>query len=311
MISDERKKDLERQGYRIVGNHSAVKICSWTKKSLLNQDVCYKEKFYNIKSHQCCQMTPSIYCCNKCLFCWRDINNFNKNLIEKLDDPKEIIDTCIKKQRELLNGFPGNKNLNKKKFKEAQNPKYFAISLTGEPFIYSKLDDLISELKKRRYCSFLVTNGMFPKKIENLSTLPTQLYVSLDAPNKELYKKVDNPLFKDYWLRLNKTLEILPSLNTRVCLRLTLVKNLNLCNELEYSKLIKKASPDFVELKSFMAVGYSRQRLEYNDMPLHSDIKKFSKKIALLTNLKIIDEKPESRVVLLMQKDKNRKLDFN
>jgi len=317
MINLERKKELEKQGYRVIGNHSAVKICSWTKKSLLDKDVCYKQTFYNIKSHQCCQMTPSLYCCNKCLICWRDITQFNKNSLSEidktneLDEPKDIIDNCIIKQRELLNGFPGNNNINQKKFKESLNPKYFAISLTGEPFIYPKIDSLLQELKKRNCCSFLVTNGMFPKKIENLSTLPNQLYVSIDAPNKELNKKIDNPSFKDHWSRLNKTLELLSSLKTRTCLRLTLVKNLNMQDTEGYAKLIKKARPKFVEIKSFMSVGYSRYRLEYKDMPLHNEIKEFSRKISMLTDYKIVDEKANSRVVLLMEDDRNRRLNFN
>ncbi|MFH1209384.1 MAG: 4-demethylwyosine synthase TYW1 [archaeon] len=311
MISSERKKELEKQGYRIVGNHSAVKICTWTKKSLLDKDVCYKQTFYNIKSHQCCQMTPSLYCCNKCLICWRDTSQFNKNFLTEVDEPIDIINNSIIKQRELLNGFPGNENINQKKFKESLNPKYFAISLTGEPFIYPKIGSLLKELKKRNCCSFLVTNGMFPKSIENLSNLPTQLYVSIDAPNKELNKKIDNSSFKDHWSRLNKTLELLPSLNTRTCLRLTLVKGLNMQDELGYSKLIKKSKAKFVELKSFMAVGYSRYRLEYKDMPLHNEIKEFAEKICSLTDYKIVDEKINSRVVLLMKEDKNRRLDFN
>lgn len=29
----------------------------------------------------------------------------------------------------------------------------------------------------------------------------TQFYVSIDAPNKEILKKIDRPLFKDYWER--------------------------------------------------------------------------------------------------------------
>jgi tRNA wybutosine-synthesizing protein 1 len=54
-VDKEKKKNLEDQGYRIVKNHSAVKICRWTKNSIKNEGVCYKEKFYGIKSHKCCQ----------------------------------------------------------------------------------------------------------------------------------------------------------------------------------------------------------------------------------------------------------------
>ncbi|RLE45857.1 hypothetical protein DRJ22_03400 [Candidatus Woesearchaeota archaeon] len=35
MITPERKADLEKQQYRIVGNHSVVKVCSWTKLILV------------------------------------------------------------------------------------------------------------------------------------------------------------------------------------------------------------------------------------------------------------------------------------
>ena len=127
-ISDLVKKKLEKQGYRIIGNHSACKICTWTKKSLKDEDVCYKERFYNIKSHQCCQMTPSLYCTNSCIFCWRDISMLtSKKFIGKADEPKEIIQGCVKAQRELLNGFLGNPKTNLKKLKEAQNPRFFAV----------------------------------------------------------------------------------------------------------------------------------------------------------------------------------------
>ena len=40
------KKLMEKQGYRFIGNHSAVKTCEWTKKSLINKGSCYKQKFY-------------------------------------------------------------------------------------------------------------------------------------------------------------------------------------------------------------------------------------------------------------------------
>ena len=312
IINELQKKDLEKQGYRIVGNHSAVKICTWTKKSLLDEDFCYKQKFYNIKSHLCCQMTPSLLCVNRCLFCWRDISLLIGKKLVGEDEPETIIEGCIRKQRELLSGFFGNERVNKKKIKEAQNPKYWAISLSGEPTIYTKLSSLIKELHRRGNCTFLVTNGLFPKRIESLDELPVQLYVSLDAPNKEIYNKIDRPTMKDSWERLNQTLELLPSLETRTVLRLTLVRNLNLRNAKEYSKLIKKANPMFVELKAFMAVGYAGYRLQYSDMPSHEEIKNFAKEICSHTGLKIIDEKENSRVVLLAEKDsKKRKLKFD
>ena len=46
-------------------------------------------------------------------------------------------------------------------------------------------------------------------------------------------------------------------------------------------------------------------------MPRHEEIIEFSKQIAKLTGYKIIDEKPESRVVLMMKKDrKDRVMQF-
>lgn len=312
MVSDKIKTILEKQGYRLVGNHSACKICEWTRKSLVDEDVCYKQKFYGIQSHQCCQMTPSVFCINRCIFCWRDTSlTTKKSFGKKIDEPKEIIQGCIKAQRELLSGFGGNENTNIKKFKEAQNPKYFAISLTGEPTFYPKLNDLLSELKKQKKCSFLVTNGLFPKNLEKLDTLPIQLYISVDAPNKSLYEKIDRPLMKNSWGKFNQTLELLPSLNTRKVLRITLIKGLNMTDFIGYSKLIKKADSDFIEVKAYMWVGHSRLNLNLDNMPLHKDIIKFSKKISKATGLNIVDEKENSRVVLLTSGNKKRGLDFN
>ncbi|VVB78505.1 S-adenosyl-L-methionine-dependent tRNA 4-demethylwyosine synthase [uncultured archaeon] len=105
MISKKLKESLLKQHYRIVGKHSSVKICEWTKKSLINKGVCFKEKFYGIKSHRCCQMSPStVFCQNKCLHCWRAIElTDGKKMDSKIiDNPKEIINGCIEAQRKLL-----------------------------------------------------------------------------------------------------------------------------------------------------------------------------------------------------------------
>jgi wyosine [tRNA(Phe)-imidazoG37] synthetase (radical SAM superfamily) len=48
-----------------------------------------------------------------------------------------------------------------------------------------------------------------------------------------------------------------------------------------------------------MAVGGSREHLKYEDMPLHNEITEFSKKIEANSSYKIVNEKGDSRVVLL------------
>ena len=296
---------LKKQHYVIVGNHSAIQICKWTKESIRDRDVCYKQQFYGIESHRCCQMSPAVvWCHHRCIFCWRAIEYTLGNKIEgKIDEPSEIIDKCIEAQRKQLIGFQGNKKVNWKKLQEAFRPKHFAISLAGEPTIYPKISELISELKKRKITSFLVTNGMLPEVLAKIEP-PTQLYVSVDAPNEKIYKMVDRPV-SGCWENLIKTLKLLPKLKekTRTALRLTLIKNINMCQAKEYANLIKMAKPKFVEVKAYMAIGFSRKRLGLSFMPTHSEIKNFAKEISKYCNYKIIDEKENSRVVLMMRKD--------
>jgi tRNA wybutosine-synthesizing protein 1 len=88
-------------------------------------------------------------------------------------------------------------------------------------------------------------------------------------------------------------------LDCRTVFRINLVKDLNMIEPENYAELIKKANPMFVEIKGFMSVGFARQRLGYERMPLHEDIVEFAEKISKETGLKILDEKKESRVVLL------------
>ena len=313
-ISPELKILLEKQHYCFSGEHSAVKICTWTKKSLLDENVCYKEKFYGIRCHLCCQMTPSVgFCTNQCIHCWREMDytaGFKMDSI--VDDPKEIIKKSILCQRKLLNGFYGNEKVNRKKLNQAQEPMHFAISLTGEPTIYPKLSELITELHKQGKTTFLVTNGQFPDVIKNLKELPTQLYVSVSATNERDFQKLNKSCFKDGWQRLNKTLELMPKLKTRTVIRITLMKGINMKHEKDYADLIKKASPMFVELKAYMFVGSSRMRLLKENMPYHKDVKEFAEKVAELSGYKIIDEKEESRVVLLAKEDyKDRIMKFD
>lgn len=301
MIPEDLKKTFYNQQYRFAGGHSAVKICEWTKKSLRGEGVCYKQRFYGIESHRCLQMTPSVaWCPNRCIYCWRSIEKTLKSPEkgEKVSEPSEIIDQCIEAQRLLLTGFKGLDRADKKKWKEAQEPNQAAISLSGEPTAYPKISELIDEFHRRGFTTFLVTNGQYPEKLKGM-TEPTNLYISLDAPDEETYKRIDVPMFGDFWERMNRSLELMSGFSCRKVLRLTLVKGWNDHNTEGYADLIKKASPDFIEVKSYMFVGFSRQRLKKENMLYHEDVKAFAEKIAGLTGYKYKDEQKASRVVLL------------
>lgn len=294
------KRILQKQGYAIVGEHSAVKLCHWLRESLLHNRFCYKQKFYGIKSHRCLQMSPAVNnCTQNCLFCWR-FQGFNEIYLKKVDEPEFIVEESIRQQRRLITGYKGDPRVDRKKWEEAMEPNQVAISLIGEPTLYPRLGELIEEYHKRGFTTFLVTNGTMPEVIENLDPLPTQLYVTVAAPNKEIYKKLLVPLIKNGWERLNKTLEILPSLDTRKVIRHTLVKGWNMEGyEEDYAKLDMKAEPNFIEPKAYVFVGYSRERLTIDNMPSHEEVREFAKKMANLTSYYYEDEMKDSRVVLL------------
>ena len=314
MIPEKVKNVLRRQHYALAGRHSAIQVCRWTKKSLLDEGECYKQKFYGIQSHRCCQMSPAVmWCQNRCLHCWRAIELTIGDKLKESDEPKEIVDKCIEAQKKMLIGFKGNMKINLKKLKEAMEPMQFAISLSGEPTIYPKIGELITELRKRGKTTFLVTNGLMPERLKEMQKkkqLPTQIYLSVNAPNKELFLKFTRPVTKNAWKKFNETLNLFAKLKTRKVIRINLVRNLNMDDNYiaEFAKIIKKAKPDFVEVKAFMSVGYSRQRLAYERMPLHTEIMEFSKKLSKLTGLKVLDQKKESRVAVLGKNKKDLKI---
>lgn len=300
-ISQARKADLEKQGYRLVGNHSAIKVCEWSKQSLRDCGFCYKQQFYGIESHRCCQMTPALPFCNhRCIFCWRDIGFTDNKWEGPVDSPKDIIDGCIKEHNEYLTGFKGSKRTNKQKIEEAHFPNQFAISLSGEPTFYPRLGELIDEIKSRNFTAFLVSNGTNPEAIKQLlNHEPTQLYITLPAPNVEIYKKTCYPLEKDSWKNILESISLLKQFKCKTVLRMTLVKEINMINPEQYAKIIKQSAVRFIEVKAYMWIGHSKERLEIKNMPRHEEIKEFSQKLAELTGYKIKDEKKESRVVLL------------
>src|SRR3989344_4241770 len=175
MITPLQKKVWEKQHYRIIGNHSAVKTCHWTKNMIKGEGGCYKLKFYGIMSNQCMQMTTSMSCANRCSFCWRsDKAPVSKEWKWEIDNPELILTESLKAHHKLLLGYKDNE----------------------------------------------VSNAQYPEQIKNLNPI-TQLYISVDAPTKELLESIDKPLFKDYWERFNRSLEYLSNKKQRTCIRLT------------------------------------------------------------------------------------------
>ncbi len=236
---------------------------------------------------------------------WDEMKNPNK------DTPEEIVTGCFRAQERIISGYKGNVKTNWRKFQEAMIPKQVAISLTGEPTLYEPLGDLINLFYKKGLTTFLVSNGTLPNRLSKLSQEPTQLYISTCAPNEEVYKRVCRPQFPSAWQKLNETYETLQSFRCPTVLRMTLVRNHNMNQIKDYAKLVAKANPTYIEAKAYMHIGFSSLRLGFDNMPNNMEVKEFAVKLAAETGYKVIDEAPESRIVLLSRLDKSMKVNVD
>lgn len=304
MLTEEAKKELTQQQYRVVGSHSAVKVCGWAKKHIRGEGQCYKHTFYGINSHQCLQLTTALSCANRCVFCWRGYKApVSKEWKGKVDDPNFIIENTSKAQWNLLQGFKGFKGADKDLIAESKDVKHAALSLTGEPIIYPRINEIIDLFHKKGISTFLVTNGQYPEEIKSLKPI-TQFYISLDSYDQDTLKKIDKPLFTDYWERANKSLEYMKEKKQRKAIRLTLIKDMNMEAPEKYVELIKKADPDFIEAKGYMFVGLSRQILSKENMPLHEEVVEFAKRLEkAMPDYEIVVDHMLSRAVLLAKKE--------
>ncbi|MDP2665878.1 MAG: 4-demethylwyosine synthase TYW1 [Candidatus Diapherotrites archaeon] len=269
------QKELERQQYRLVGNHSAVKVCGWTKNMLRGEGGCYKFKFYGIRSHQCMQMTPNMSCANRCSFCWRGYKApVSDEWKWEIDDPDKIIDESLAAHHKLLAGFGGNEKVAPPMYAQSHHVGHVALSLTGEPIAYPRINELCEKFHQRNISTFIVTNAQYPEAIRQLKTV-TQLYLSLDAPNPDILKVLDVPLFQNYWERYTQSIRNAGEKKFRKCARLTMVKGINDAHPEKYAELIRMGDFDFVEVKGYMHVGESRERLSRDRMPTFEEVKAF------------------------------------
>ena len=298
-----------------VSDHSTVALCHWTKKSFKNEGSCYKHKFYGISTHSCMEFSPAgMYCENRCVYCWRPMEFYDsmKMKPENVAEPKEIMDKLMDERRNLIMGHYGDPRSDKKRLDESLKPSHYAISLSGEPTMYPKLPNLIKYLKslKETKSIFLVTNGQEPDMIRRLQeedALPTQLYLSTNAADYESFMRINKPKYDDSWERWNTTLDMLKDLDTRTVLRITLIRDYNNQREMipEFSKMLSKSSPHFVEIKSYMHIGRSINRLDYENMLDMEEVKEFSNEIVNHSNIfSIMDESIASRIVLLQNNER-------
>src|ERR671925_229677 len=298
-ITPQLKARLQKAKYGVY-NHSAVELCHWTKKSFANEgSSCYKHKFYGISTHQCMEMTPTAMNCeNRCIYCWRPTEFY-----DTLQMPEEL----MAERKKLINGFYGNPKNDKKKLDESLLPAHYAISLSGEPTMYPKLPQLIKYLRslKATKSIFLVTNGQEPDMLKRLAVedaLPTQIYLSTNASNKKMFYQINRPRHRNAWERWWESLKLLATLNTRTVLRMTLIKGYNESYDFvrEVADMMAHGNPHFIELKSYMHIGMSTQRLKQDHMLEMNEIRNFAAKLcAKMRSFKVMDESEISRIVVL------------
>ncbi|KPP71761.1 hypothetical protein Z043_109292 [Scleropages formosus] len=168
MITPALREALTKQGYKLIGSHSGVKLCRWTKSMLRGRGGCYKHTFYGIESHRCMEATPSLACANKCVFCWRHHTNpVGTEWRWKMDPPEIILQEALQNHQNMIKQFRGVPGVRPERFEEGLTAKHCALSLVGEPIMYPEINAFIRLLHRQRISSFLVTNAQFPEEISD------------------------------------------------------------------------------------------------------------------------------------------------
>ncbi|NXS44004.1 TYW1 synthase, partial [Balaeniceps rex] len=297
-------KTLPAACYKLIGSHSGVKLCRWTKSMLRGRGGCYKHTFYGIESHRCMEATPSLACANKCVFCWRHHTNpVGTEWRWKMDQPEMILQEAIENHQNMIKQFKGVSGVKADRFEEAMTAKHCALSLVGEPIMYPEINRFVKLLHQHSISSFLVTNAQFPDEIRNLEPV-TQLYVSVDASTKESLKRIDRPLFKDFWQRFLDSLKALSEKQQRTVYRLTLVKAWNVDELKAYVDLISLGKPDFIEVKGVTYCGASSaSNLTMANVPWHEEVVHFVQELAdLIPDYEIACEHEHSNCLLIAHK---------
>lgn len=301
------KDRFEKMGYRFQGT-GAVEICRWTKNVLTGRGACYKQKFYGVPTHKCMELAPSaLFCGNNCVYCWRPAE-FLRPQGTEWTGPEEMVESLIQKRKDLLMGFKGNPKTDLSIFNDALEPSHFAISLSGEPTLYPDLCRLMEYLNNRSgtFSTFLVTNGQHPEALRKLKEMPTQIYLSLTAPNPELYGRISIPTKKDAWERLMESCDFIAKVKTRTVARITVIKGMNDVDAGGWGNLIERAGADFVEFKGYSWIGFSKRRLKLENVPTLEDVREFAGRVMGGLGYEYMDEDKRSRVIVYRKRGVER-----
>ena len=198
-----------------VGNHSAVaggpKTCSRKRVDAINS--CFTG--FVVTS---AQMTTSMFCANRCTFCWRgDKAPVSRDWYGPIDEPSVIINEATQAHLKLLCGYSGHPKVNKAMIEKYKDVKHVALSLTGEPITYPLIDEILSEFHKRRVSTFLVTNAQYPEALRKIRIVRN--YISVDTEQSWLKMWTDPcpDYYSGYWMSRSWG-------TVQTCIRLTIVK---------------------------------------------------------------------------------------
>ncbi|XP_074870063.1 S-adenosyl-L-methionine-dependent tRNA 4-demethylwyosine synthase TYW1-like isoform X6 [Carettochelys insculpta] len=223
-----------------------------------------------------------------------------------MDQPEMILREAIENHQSLIKQFKGVPGVRIDRFEEGMVVKHCALSLVGEPIMYPKINTFLKLLHHHNISSFLVTNAQFPVEIRNLEPV-TQLYVSVDASTKESLKKIDRPLFKDFWQRFLDSLKALAEKQQRTVYRLTLVKAWNVDELKAYADLVSLGKPDFIEVKGVTYCGESTaSNLTMANVPWHDEVMHFVQELVdFIPDYDIACEHEHSNCLLIAHKKFN------
>ncbi|NWZ87655.1 TYW1 synthase, partial [Poecile atricapillus] len=295
------------RSYKLIGSHSGVKLCRWTKVC----SVSFSHFINTNKARGYKAAEPSRAGDSTLPWAaWQGVtvpcslrhhtNPVGTEWRWKMDQPEVILQEAIDKHQNMIRQFKGVSGVEAARLEEALAVKHCALSLVGEPIMYPHINRLVRLLHQHGISTFLVTNAQFPEEIRKLEPV-TQLYVSVDASTKESLRRIDRPLFKDFWQRFLDSLKALAEKQQRTVYRLTLVKAWNVDELKAYADLISLGKPDFIEVKGVTYCGESpASSLSMANVPWHGEVLSFVQELArLLPDYGIACEHEHSNCLLL------------